>query len=184
MIKHLQRFAGTKSRVSCSTISTIEQTDQSSHTVHALNDQFGSTALLFESYTFYCHSSFSLSPLSFYIYISLPPFRFFFLPCSPFPSHCSFFLSLDCSAREVRVPCARKLVYRATKIERNDRPSYSESLVIRTATRMRCSFPYELFGTICHELNIVGAFYGSTSLEYKSTYRYPLADVRVTFARI
>ena len=83
MIKHLQRFAGTKSRVSCSTISTIEQTDQSSHTVHALNDQFGSTALLFESYTFYCHSSFSLSPLSFYIYISLPPFRFFFCPVPP-----------------------------------------------------------------------------------------------------
>lgn len=141
MIKHLQRFAGMKSRASCS---TIEQTDQSSHAVHALNDQFGSTALLFESYTFYCHSSFSQSPLSFYIYISLPPFRFF-LPCSPFPSYCLFFLSLDCSAREACVPCARKLVYRATKIERNDRPSYSELLVIRTATRMRCSFPYELF---------------------------------------
>lgn len=88
MIKHLQRFAGMKSRASCS---TIEQTDQSSHAVHALNDQFGSTALLFESYTFYCHSSFSQSPLSFYIYIYPFLHSDFFCPVPPSLPIASFF---------------------------------------------------------------------------------------------
>lgn len=93
MIKHLQRFAGTKSRASCSTVSTIEQADQSSHAVHALNDQFGSTALLFESYTFYCHSSFSLSSLSLPIYIYIYPFLHsdFFCPVPPSLPIASFF---------------------------------------------------------------------------------------------